>query len=247
MTKCSPCNALLSILGLCLLSLLPATGFGEPLESYRYRQQTEEKVEHFDWLLEKPGNFLLLAVSDTEIHRTVLDDQLRTESWTLDNEKQQTAVKVWREGERLILTGRWHGETIDKELRIDAAPWYQAMSLSLRAFLASPQDSTEFWTLRPDELKPLKLKVSKKALETVQLDARTVAAQRLEVRLTGLGSLLGHSLYWFRPTDGLFLKYQGPNGMPGLATTLITLEQERVCSPADDSLVSTILQRKSGP
>ena len=239
MTKPCPRNALLSILGLCLLTLLPATGFSEPLEGYRYRQQTEDKIEYFDWLLEKPGDFHLSAVSDSEIHRTALDNNLNTESWSLDNPEQQTSVKARREADRIILTGHWHGERIDKQLRIDAAPWYQAMSLSLRTFLASSQDSLEFWTLRPDKLQPLKLRVTKKELETVQIEGQPVEAQRLEVRLTGLGSLLGHSLYWFRPSDGLFLKYQGPNGMPGLATTTITLEKELVAATAAHSTLAS--------
>ena len=236
MTTLYPRTAWLSrLLAFGLLALFVTTGHAEPLEGYRYRQQTEDKIEYFDWLLEKPGDFHLSAVSDSETHRTVLDDHLNTESWTLDNPEQQTSVKARREADRIILTGRWHEELIDKQLRIDDAPWYQAMSLSLRAFLASPQDSLEFWTLRPDKLQPLKLRVTRRGLETVRIEGQSVEAQRLEVRLTGLGSLLGHSLYWFRPSDGLFLQYQGPNGMPGLATTTITLEKELFAATATQS------------
>lgn len=219
----------------CLLGvvlLLPSMSFGKPLENHRYRQQTGDTVEYFDWLLEKPGDFHLAAISEKEIHRTILDDQLRTQRWTLESPTERTSIEARREGNNILLNGRWQGQPIQEQLEIDAAPWYQALSLSLRAFLASSQDRMEFWTLRPDELKPLKLRVVKKGLETLWLDGRPTEAQRLELRLTGLGSLLGYSLYWFKTGDDLFLKYQGPNGMPGLKTTTITLDRELTAATA---------------
>lgn len=225
----------LTIVFPCLLSLLlllPSPGSGKPLESHRYRQQTGAKVEFFDWLLEKPGNFHLAAISDTETHRTILDSNLQTQSWTLAIPSTQTTIEARREGNRIFLTGRRRGQPIQEELLVDDAPWYQSMSLSLRGFLASPRTSMEFWTLRPDELKLLKLRVEKKGLETVRIAGRPTEAQRLEIRLTGLGALLGHSLYWFRPGDDLFLKYHGPTGMPGLVTTTITLDQELLSATA---------------
>jgi len=219
----------------CLLDiifLLPLVSYGKPLERHRYRQQTGDMVEYFDWLLEKPGDFHLAAISEKETHRTILDDQLRTQRWTLESPTERTSIEARREGNNILLNGRRQGQPKQEQLEIDAAPWYQALSLSLRAFLASSQDRMKFWTLRPDELKLLKLRVVKKGLETLWLDGRPTEAQRLELRLTGLASLLGYSLYWFRTGDGLFLKYQGPNGMPGLKTTTITLDRELTAATA---------------
>lgn len=208
-----------------LLSFLPLYSHGQPLEHYRYREQTNDTVEYFDWLLEKTENFLLTASSNTEIFQTVMDNRLQTRSWTVRNPSQKTFVEARRQQDSILLTGRRHGKPIHKVLQIDAAPWYQAMSISLRTVLDSQKSSMKFWTLRPDELTPLKLKAIKKGKEILHIGDRQVKTQKIEIRLTGLGGLFGHSLYWFRCEDGLFLQYQGPRGVPGIATTMIILQQ----------------------
>ena len=213
----------------CFLVLLCFTAqawAARPSEGYRYRQQTGDKVEYFDWLLEKSANLLLTATSKTETFCTIMDSDLHTHGWTVDNPAEQTAVEAKRQSDSITLTGVWHGQPLRKTLHIDAAPWYQAMSLSMRAVLDSPETSVTFWTLRPDELQPLKLKATKKGMDILEIGGRAIQAQKIEIRLTGLGGLLGHSLYWLRAKDGLFLKYQGPNGLPGVACTTITLERE---------------------
>lgn len=208
----------------CLLGLLPPTASGATREAYRYRQQTGSDVVTFAWSLESSQNLMLTSVGATQTHRTLLDRRLLTLVWQLSEPDARTALEARREGNVLVLTGYRQGEKVHERLTIDDAPWYQAQSLSLRAFLAAPATSLEFWTLRPDKLTALKLRAVKKERERIDLGDRQVLAQRLEIRLTGLGALLGRSSYWLRPEDGLFLKYRGPEGMPGLETTTITLE-----------------------
>lgn len=222
------------VAGLLSLLFMPALSWAaEPLEGYRYRQQTGEKIEYFDWLLEKPGNLLLTVTSETETFLTVMNSDLHTQEWTVNNPAEEINIEARRRSDNVILNGRWHGHPFRKILHIDSAPWYQAMSLSMRAVMNAPETSLVFWTLRPDELKPLKLKAIKKGMEILQIGGRPVQAQKIEIRLTGLGSLLGHSLYWLRADDGLFLKYKGPNGLPGVTCTIITLE--RILLPPTDA------------
>lgn len=215
---------------LCLLLIATPAWASKPLESYRYRQQTGEKIEYFDWLLEKSGDLVLTATSETETFLTVMNSNLSTRGWTVINPKQHTDIKAQRQADNIVLNGRWHGQTVQKVLHIDDAPWYQALSLSMRAVMDSSEESMAFWTLRPDELKPLKLKAVKKGMEVLNIGGRSIQAQKIEIRLTGMGALLGHSLYWLRPGDGLFLKYQGPIGLPGMACTVITLERTLLSS-----------------
>ncbi|MGE4545314.1 MAG: hypothetical protein AB7D06_14495 [Pedobacter sp.] len=217
----------------CLLILLCLTTqarAGEPSEGYRYRQQTGDKIEYFDWMLERAENLLLTATSGTETFRTLMDSDLRTHSWMFNNPAEHIAIEARRQSDSITLTGLWNGQPLRKTLRIDAEPWYQAMSLSMRAVMNSTEESITFWTLRPDELKPLKLKAIKKGREVLNIDGRSIQAQKIEIRLTGLGALLGHSLYWLRPSDGLFLKYQGPIGLAGMACTTITLDHALLSS-----------------
>lgn len=81
MTNHCPRSALLSIIGLCLLALLPATGFGAPLEGYRYRQQTassspaaglKSHVSRFNQSL-IPRLFFSLTFDSSRLLRKTLD------------------------------------------------------------------------------------------------------------------------------------------------------------------------------
>jgi hypothetical protein len=71
-------------------------------------------------------------------------------------------------------------------------------------------------------------------METIDIAGRAVQAQKIEIRLTGFGALPGHSLYWLRPGDRLFRRYEGPNGIPGIKSTTISL-QSALPVPAKDA------------
>jgi len=193
-------------------------------ESHRYLQQTGDERYHFDWILDHSEGYLLRAVSEAEEHRTVMDEAMVTRRWTLTNPKDDTAVEARREGNRIVLQGRFHGKGIDKVLAIDDAPWFQSLSSSLRSFLRTPQQTTEFWTLRPDKLTVHKVRASKQGVETVDLRSQRIEANKVEVGLTGIASLLGRGRYWFRTSDRLLLHYQGPGGLAGVPATTITLQ-----------------------
>lgn len=193
-------------------------------EKHRYLQQTGDERYHFDWILDHSEGYLLRAVSDAEEHRTVMDDAMETQRWMLTNRQDDTSVEARREGNLIVLQGRFHGKGIDKVLAIDDAPWFQSLSSSLRSFLSTPQQTTEFWTLRPDKLTVHKVRASKKGVETLDLGLQQIEADRVEVGLTGIASLLGRGRYWFRTSDRLLLHYQGPGGLPGVPATTITLQ-----------------------
>jgi len=193
-------------------------------ESHRYLQHSGDNSYYFDWILDRSDGYLLRAVSDAEEHVTVMDDAWATQRWSLTNTAEDTAIEAFREGNRIVLQGRFRGERLDKEMTIDDAPWFQSLSSSLRPFLYTPQQSTEFWTLRPDKLTLHKVRACKKGREMLKLGHNQVEAHKVEVRLTGIASLFGSGCYWFRSSDQLLLHYQGPRGLPGIPSTTITLE-----------------------
>lgn len=213
------------LLLIALLSLLfPWDNTALATEIHRYLQQTGDERYSFDWILDHADGYLLRAVSDAEEHRTVMDDAMVTWRWTLTNPKDDTAVKARREGNQILLHGRFQGKEVDLELEIDEAPWFQSLSISLRSFLDDPQQTAEFWTLRPDKLTIHKVRASKKGLELLDVGSQRILADKVEVGLTGIGSLLGRGHYWFRTNDRLLLRYQGPRGLPGIPATTIILQ-----------------------
>lgn len=58
------------------------------------------------------------------------------------------------------------------------------------------------------------------------MDGRTEEAMRVRVSPWGLLSLFWSSLYWFRPSDGAFLRYEAVRGLPGTPKTVVELIEE---------------------
>ncbi len=66
--------------------------------------------------------------------------------------EENTCIAAKREKVSIVILGRDKGKAIYKKISIDEAPWYQAISLSLRPFIVSEATTVEFWTVRPDNL-----------------------------------------------------------------------------------------------
>lgn len=217
----------IAVLLLCSLMMVEPGQVAETqaadFESYRYLQQTGKTEEHFDWILEHREDILLQAISPVEVHQTLMDSAMATRRWELDIPQQGTCVQASREGNSIQLQGQWRGKTLDRSLDIDEAPWFQALSVSLRPFLKQQQTSTEFWTLRPDKLTVHKIRATKKGRHPLLLDGQEVTADKVEITMTGPAAWLGRGRYWFRASDHVLLRYQGPGGLPGIPATIITL------------------------
>jgi hypothetical protein len=191
--------------------------------SYRYLQQTGSKSQEFVWTLKVGKENRLTSESSMDRYVTVMDPSFATLQWRLDNPAEATEVTVRREKDVLQIRGTFKGKLLKRDVEIDSHPWYQALSLSLRALCDPKKESLEFWTLRPDNLEVHKLKAVRKGLETLTVEGKQVLALRLEVSLRGLAGLFWHCSYWLRESDGVFLRYQGPSGPPGWPETEVRL------------------------
>jgi hypothetical protein len=202
---------------LCLFS--PPTAGAASSQTFRYLQRTGEQSQSFSLTLNPGPPLQLSADSPGERHLTVMGSDYSTRHWQLTQTTEGTEILARRQGDSLLLSGRLRGQPVERRLEIDAAPWYQALSISLRNLFDQRIEALEFWTLRPDTLEVHKVRAVRQAQETLDIDGRPVAAWRIEVRLTGLKALFWHSHYWLRKSDGAFLRYRGPSGPPGQPLT----------------------------
>lgn len=209
---------LTALLGLILNQVANASA-----DSYRYRKQTGKETREFLWTLEQGREIRLTAESSEDCHLTLMDPTLTTRQWRLVNPGTATEITVRREKDVLLLNGRFEGQPVARAIEIDSDPWYQALSLSLRALRDAEKQSLEFWTLRPDNLEVHKLRAVRKGVEMLEVDGKQVAALKLEVSLTGLKAMFWRCNYWLRESDGVFLRYRGPSGPPGCPETEVRL------------------------
>lgn len=220
---------ILSALVFVTTTVLCATaGFGMPLQpvSARYLETTGEEQKIFQLILHATTPLTLTYQDDKESGLTTFDPELATRHWQLEAVDRQTCIAAVRRDETLSIEGTLSGQPIKRTLDLGDLPWYQALSVSLRAIIEHPNSPREFWILRPDTLDLHRMQVSELDEDDLELEGQVIPTWRLTIRLSGWQSFLWHADYWLRQTDGRFVKYQGVSGPPGSPATVIILTGE---------------------
>lgn len=200
---------------LLLLSGWSKQAAADVIEQHRYQRSFGTRIATMAWQRLDGEPERIVSEIGGEVDETEMDDNLATRTWQVRDTGNQTTLRIERQGEQLTLEGTFKGEAVADVKRIDADPWFQTMSISFRPFLDSEARQIRFWFVRPDTLDVYKLRAEKKGFEELRIQGQPVKAQKLELRLTGLAAPFWKANYWFREADHLFLRYQGPGGLPG--------------------------------
>ncbi|MBU2646648.1 hypothetical protein KKI24_18210 [bacterium] len=204
-----------------LISLTPAAVLAEG--PYRYSEKTGDTVSHFIWEIQGEKPVTILSNEKNRTYRTISLDDGRTMAWEFEGDAGQ--IQTVRHDNTLQINGNLDGKTVAKTENLDDAPWFQALSYSLRALLQGNADSTDFWIVRPDDLSVHKMNAVRNGRETLVISGNRIETVRVKVRLAGAMSLFWHVQYWFRSGDLLLVKYEGVHGPPGTVKTVILLEE----------------------
>ena len=203
------------------------TACGQGVLTCCYLEERGDEQHRFVWSLEDRQ---LTSRSAAERHHSEFDGELATWLWRLENSSAGSEVEVERCGDELHFRGTWEGAPSCRSVSIDDAPWFQALSLSLRVLL-DDSERVRFWTVRPDTLDVMAMQARRIGEEPLATDAGEVAAVRVEVRAAGWRSMLWKGDYWFRAEDGVFLRFEAVNGPPGTARTTVRLAPEACRQP----------------
>lgn len=206
------------------------------IEQHQYLKKTGSELIVFDWNLERGDDLKLTTDLGKERDITRMAVDFSTQSWSVDNPTTETNMEVLRKDNKLIFSGTFEGEKIEKTSTIDAAPWYQALSLSLRQFTDQSRNHSEFWSIRPDNLTVHHLQVSREAEEILNLNGISSTVIKLKIQLTGLKSAFWSCHYWLRKSDGLFVRYEGSSGPPGWPLTIVELMDTSAQAKLDGDL-----------
>ena len=141
----------------------------------------------------------------------MLAGQGDTLSWEVVDEREDIHYQGKRNGGRLVLAGRRKGKPFNKKLVIDHNPFYVNPKWSLAQFVLSEDKSIVFWGLRSDILETCLMRAVKKGEEEVNIMGNDVAVIRVDWTTKGIGRLFFNRTYWFRKSDGLYIKQRGSN------------------------------------
>ena len=120
-----------------------------------------------------------------------------------------TNIHAKRKANKLYMYGKSKGQKVNRVFQLDDSPWYQPLSFSLRDFLTSERSSVVFWIVRSDNLRAIKMKAIKNGLEEIQIGGKRFDSHKIKVSPDGIAGYIWCGRYWYRVSDGLFLRYKG--------------------------------------
>ena len=201
----------------------PALAGDPDEEAHHYRETTGESITDVAWRLTRGSLLTLTYTSLNEQHTTTTWPDYDTVRWRVLADNGQTDFLAERDGNTIVIHGTLSGQPVDKVLKIDSAPWYQATSLSLRELIASGDTERIFWTIRNDALTVHKIRAMKKGRETVESGKSRKELMHIRLALAGMLAPFWKSDYWFTLPEAVFFRFKGPSGPPGSPMTVVTL------------------------
>lgn len=203
--------------------ILLASVFLAPAETLTYRESEGAAVaSHFLSIVPEEQGFRVELTTTREdgvirqFIRTAAD--LSTLAWTFSDPGRQMELEAKLRGEDIVLSGTFRGKKIEKKFAVSDMPWNQLFQVGLGPFVLSKAKSMQFrsiGTQGPGELKIGKFTVTRKDDEKITIAGKEVVAAHLRIALSGLLSIFWHGDYWYRKTEGRFLRYRGKNKSGG--------------------------------
>ncbi|MDP8204299.1 MAG: hypothetical protein P9L95_07200 [Candidatus Tenebribacter mawsonii] len=144
-----------------------------------------------------------------------------TQKYTHKDSVRNIDLTATKDGKNVILKGILGEKNIDTIVKLDDDPWKQSMSYSLSEFALSEEEKIEYWIIRLDKFKGVKMQAEKAGTDDITIDDILYHTIKVKISAAGLRSKFWSGNYWFRISDGLFLKYEGWNGLPGSTKTII--------------------------
>jgi hypothetical protein len=162
--------------------------------------------------------------NELQIDKSSLD-----RAWTAIEQTKGTNLRLVRAGDSLVLSGTFRGKPVAKTYDLKGTAWKQMMPHDLGDFALSSSQSLTFTgvgLMGPYALKPYSLQAERIGDETITVQGGSVSAVHVRIAPTGLFSALWHGDYWFRKSDGVFVRSVSLGMMGGpSATMVLTAEQ----------------------
>jgi hypothetical protein len=206
-----------------VLFLWCAAAFGE---TRVYRETTGDNVLIHEYTIDPAASGHSVVITSLKgghlVSRTEMDvdSEFSTLRWTYAERQKGIDLSAYRKGDVIFLSGHLKGKRVSKKLKISSFPWFQAYPLSLEKFSVSKKNKRLYWSINPSDTKVYDFLVTKKEFETLTVNGRQEEVVHLYISLTGIRFVFWHADSWHRRSDGMYLCYEGVNGMPGTPLTV---------------------------
>ena len=216
-------RAVLMVFGIVLLNLIFfVSGYADTWQDLQYRESQGDNIRNRLFQVKPIAEGVAVSsLVDNAHYLAHCDESGNTRLWRVDKKEQN--IRAERVGNTITITGTVSGETINRQLKKNDLPWFQSLYYSLSCFLESDKGEIEFWMIRPDNLRLVKLRAEKEPVDTIRINGQTEQAKKIRLGLTGLLSYIWHGYYWYRAEDGVLLQYKDMKALPGRSKLTVRL------------------------
>jgi hypothetical protein len=204
------------LLVLCSTSVLSAEDV-----SRRYTETHGQQISTVEYRVSRTGG-------DVEASSTGgdADDAIRwrpgtgTYDWQMSNQKAGTTLHGQRRGDVIHVTGTLKNRNVDRDVKVDPAPWYQIFGPLIQYLLPEGSAQKEFWVVNPDDLSAHKMQVKRAGIERITIRGALVDTLRIHFSPAGALAPFWGADFWYRQSDGAYVSSRLPeNG--GITVTTI--------------------------
>jgi hypothetical protein len=181
--------------------------------TYQEVDRGVEKIANFSIVRDQTGySVAILSTQGKEQTREELlcDSTWNTLRWHYRSDNN-TDIVFKRCGDSIVLTGILRGKPVSKILGIDEHPWYQLITLGMRAVSADSAKDVKFWAVSidgPVVLKAVPFRVV--AITDTSLPGHPeIWCRCAQVKLDGVFGRLWNGYYYIRSDNGRFVHYEG--------------------------------------
>lgn len=142
--------------------------------------------------------------------------------WAMN--KNGRIMRGVRQGNSIEFSDELNGKITTESKKIDGDLWIQPIEYGLQ-WLVRDQDKNKcfFWTISPSDGSIIKLVAKKNGVERITIGDREYDTAKVRLTVSGWKSMFWSVDYWFRESDGLFLKFKGAYGFVGTPETVTEL------------------------
>ncbi len=175
-------------------------------ELRHYRETHGSRVSIVQYSVIRTGQEIIARSSDgtgtDEIHWM---PGTGTVSWRETDAQLDNDISAERTGNLIHIKGRFRGKEIQREVRVDSAPWYQIFGPIMSDLLPPDLAAREFWVINPDDLTPHKMLVRREGAETLPFRGSRIEANKIHFSPAGTFAAFWGADFWYRQGDGAWV------------------------------------------
>ncbi len=166
------------------------------------------------------GDAAVSSTESDEVDSISWRSGIGTYDWQMTDPEVGSTLHGQRTGDVIHVTGTLKGKKIERDVKVDPAPWYQIFGPLLQYLLPDGSPQKEFWVVNPGDLSAHKMQVRRAGTERITIGGVTLDTFKIHFSPAGALSPFWGADFWYRQSDAVYVSSRLPeNG--GITVTTI--------------------------